>query len=200
MKFGLGNSRTELAVNFPEYLDGLYSYAFVLSRNQAEAQDLVQETCLRALRAMARLRPDSNVKSWLFTILRNIWLNQLRQRKAVLDVADLDANDYGLDRAVGSSRDPHEAYVSDLEREQVQGAIEQLPVEFREVILLREYEELSYEEIAAMLQCPVGTVMSRLARARSKLRELLLATAMAPSGTKRANDAKDTQRGIAQPE
>jgi RNA polymerase sigma-70 factor, ECF subfamily len=200
MKFGVENSRTELAVNLTEYLDGLYGYAVVLSRDQAEAQDLVQETCLRALRAMGRLRPDSNVKSWLFTILRNAWLNQLRQRKPVLDVVDLDSTDYGLDRAVDSSKDPYGAYVSDLEREQVRHAIEQLPLEFREIILLREYEELSYEEIATMLQCPVGTVMSRLARARSKLRELLLATAMAPLRTKRANDAKDTQRGIAQPE
>jgi RNA polymerase sigma-70 factor, ECF subfamily len=199
MKFGVGNSRTELAVNFTEYLDGLYSYAFVLSRNQAEAQDLVQETCLRALRAMGRLRPDSNVKSWLFTILRNIWLNQLRQRKPVLDVVDLDSNDYGLDQAAGSSKDPHEAYVSDVEREQVQRAIEQLPVEFREVILLREYEELSYEEIAAMLQCPVGTVMSRLARARSKLRDLLVSAMIALPGRKSANDAKDTQAQIAKP-
>jgi RNA polymerase sigma-70 factor, ECF subfamily len=197
MKFGVGNSRTELAVNFTEYLDGLYSYAFVLSRNQAEAQDLVQETCLRALRAMGRLRPDSNVKSWLFTILRNIWLNQLRQRKPVLDVSDLDSNDYGLDRASGPSKDPHEAYVSDVEREQVRRAIEQLPVEFREVILLREYEELSYEEIAAMLQCPVGTVMSRLARARSKLRDLLVTAMTALPDRKSANDAKGTQAEIA---
>jgi predicted DNA-binding protein (UPF0251 family) len=67
--------------------------------------------------------------------------------------------------------------VSDLEGEQVRHAIEQLPLEFREVILLREYEELSYENIAAMLECPAGTVMSRLARARSKLRDLLVATA-----------------------
>jgi len=88
------------------------------------------------------------------------------------------------------------AYVSDLEGEQVRQAIEQLPREFREIILLREYEELSYEDIAAMLQCPVGTVMSRLARARSKLRDLLVATAMAPSGTEGTNDAKDTQREI----
>jgi RNA polymerase sigma factor (sigma-70 family) len=123
---------------------------------------------------MERLRPDSNVKSWLFTILRNIWLNQLRQRKS--DVVDLDSDEYGENRAVDSSKDPHAAYVSDLEREQVRHAIEQLPLESREIILLREYEELSYEEIAAMLKCPVGTVMSRLARARSKLRDLLAAT------------------------
>ena len=190
MRFGFGNRHTQLIVNFSEYLDGLYSYAVVLTRNPTEAEDLVQETCLRALRAMERLKPESNIKSWLFTILRNIWLNQLRQRKTAPDKFELDADEQVANRAVDSSRDPHAAYVSDLEGEQVRDAIKRLPLEFREIILLREYEELSYEEIAAMLQCPVGTVMSRLARARSKLRDLLVATARAPSGTKCANDAK----------
>jgi RNA polymerase sigma-70 factor (ECF subfamily) len=74
---------------------------------------------------------------------------------------------------VDTAKDPYATYVSNVEQEQVRGAIQQLPLEFREVILLREYEELSYEEIAAMLESPVGTVMSRLARARLKLRELL---------------------------
>jgi len=148
---------------------------------------------------MGRLRPDSNVKSWLFTILRNIWLNQLRQRKTAPGVVDLDSDQSVANQEVDSSKDPHAAFVSDLEREQVRHAIQQLPVEFREVILLREYEELSYEEMAAMLQCPVGTVMSRLARARSKLRDLLLATAVAQSEAKGGNDAKGVQREITQP-
>jgi RNA polymerase sigma-70 factor (ECF subfamily) len=88
--------------------------------------------------------------------------------------------------------------VSDLEGQQVRNAIEQLPLEFREIILLREYEELSYEEIATLLDCPLGTVMSRLARARSKLRDLLLATAVGWSGTKDGNE-KETQRQAEQP-
>ena len=199
MRFGSSNGLPSPTIDLREYLDGLYSYAMVLSRNPAEAEDLVQETCLRALRAMERLRPDSNVKSWLFTILRNIWLNQLRQRKTVPDVVDLDSDEHGANQAVASSKDPYAEYVSDLEREQVRQAIEHLPLEFREIILLREYEELSYEEIAAMLQCPVGTVMSRLARARSKLRDLLLATAMAPPLTKSASSAKDTECEIREP-
>lgn len=194
MRLGPSNGHTPLTIDLQQYLDGLYGYALVLSRNQAEAEDLVQETCLRALRAMERLRPDSNVKSWLFTIVRNIWLNQLRQRRTAPDMAELDADEHVANQAVDSSRDPYAAYVSDLEGEQVRRAIEQLPLEFREIILLREYEELSYEEIATLLQCPVGTVMSRLARARSKLRDLLAATAKARSGTKGTNDANDTER------
>lgn len=170
MRFGPSDVGPPPTIDLLEYLDGLYSYGLVLSRNQADAEDLVQETCLRALRAMDRLRPDTNAKSWLFTILRNIWLNELRRRKIAPNVDDSDSEEYGANQLADSSKDPYAAYLSDSDRERVRHAIEQLPVEFREVILLREYEELSYEEIAALLQCPVGTVMSRLARARSKLR------------------------------
>jgi RNA polymerase sigma-70 factor, ECF subfamily len=173
MKFGPGNNHSQVSIDFGEYLDALYSYAVVLSRNRTEAEDLVQETCLRALRAMERLRPDSNLKSWLFTILRNIWLNQVRQSRTTPESIDGDVAEEQA-KPAGTPRDPYTIYVSNVEREQVRHAIQQLPLEFREIILLREYEELSYEEIATLLDCPVGTVMSRLARARSKLRDLLL--------------------------
>src|SRR5215472_8836525 len=160
-------------LDFGEYLDGLYGYAMVLSRNTAEAEDLVQETCLRALRGVDRLRSDGSAKSWLFTILRNIWLNQLRQRRTTPDLIDLDATTNGATEPADAAQDPHIDYVNMVEREQVRAAIQQLPLEYREIIILREYEELSYQEIAALLDCPPGTVMSRLARARSRLRDLL---------------------------
>jgi RNA polymerase sigma-70 factor (ECF subfamily) len=180
MKLGPGNNPSQLAIDFNDYLDGLYSYAVVLSRNRTEAEDLVQETCLRALRAMERLRPDSNIKSWLFTILRNIWLNQLRQSRRAGEVVELDLDENSPNMAVDTAKDPYATYASNVEREQVRNAIQQLPLEFREIILLREYEELSYEEITTLLDCPVGTVMSRLARARAKLRELLPTVAHHP--------------------
>jgi RNA polymerase sigma-70 factor, ECF subfamily len=154
-------------------VDALYSYALVLSRNRTEAEDLVQETCLRAIRAMERLRPDSNVKSWLFTILRNIWFNQLRQWRTAPEIVELDLDGTAPNNAIDTTKDPYATYVSNIEQEQVRAAIQQLSDEFREIILLREYEELSYQEIATVLKCPPGTVMSRLARARSKLRDLL---------------------------
>jgi RNA polymerase sigma-70 factor (ECF subfamily) len=157
----------------PAYMDGLYAYAMVLSRNPAMAADLVQESYLRALKAKESLRPDSNVKSWLFTILRNIWLNHLRHERAGPKIAELDSDENLADVSVATSEDPHDLYVRNLQRAQVRAAIQQLPVEFREIIILREYEELSYSEIANVLQCPVGTVMSRLARARSRLGDLL---------------------------
>jgi RNA polymerase sigma-70 factor (ECF subfamily) len=156
-----------------ELSDGLYGYGMVLSRDRTEAEDLVQETCVRAIQATENLRPDSNVKSWLFTILRNIWLNRLRRRRTAPRMVDLDGNESTAQNAVATSKDPHALYVSKVEREQVREAIQQLSEEFREVIVLREYEDLSYQEIAGVLGCPAGTVMSRLGRARSKLRSLL---------------------------
>ena len=157
-----------------EFLDGLYSYALVLTRNHADAEDLVQETYVRAMPAMKKLRVDSNIKSWLFTILRNVWLNQLRKLRngpQMLEIEDGVTN--GI---LEPTKDSHDLYVSKVETEQVRAAIRELPVQFREIILLREYEELSYQEIASILECPVGTVMSRLGRARAKLRTLLVVT------------------------
>jgi len=153
----------------------------VLSRNPTDAQDLVQETCARAIRAAGSLREDSNVKSWLFTILKNIWINQLRQRRSAPKLVELDVDQSIADIVIETSEDPLASYVSKVERERVRQAIQQLPGHFREVILLREYEELSYEEIAGLLNCPAGTVMSRLARARSRLRELLLSDNQKPT-------------------
>jgi RNA polymerase sigma-70 factor, ECF subfamily len=175
MSVGPAAGQSQERLDFGEYLDGLYGYAMVLSRNNAEAEDLVQETCLRALRGMNGLRSNDSAKSWLFTILRNVWLNQLRHRRTAPELIELDADGNDASEPADSTQDPHADYVSQAAREQVRAAIQQLPVEFREIIILREYEELSYQEIAALLECPPGTVMSRLARARSKLRELLAA-------------------------
>jgi RNA polymerase sigma-70 factor (ECF subfamily) len=155
------------------YMDGLYAYAMVLSRNSALAADLVQDTYVRALKAKESLRPDSNVKSWLFTILRNIWLNHLRHERAGPKIAELDSDENLADLSVATTEDPLDLYLRKQQRERVRAAIQQLPIEFREIIVLREYEELPYSEIANVLQCPMGTVMSRLARARSRLGDLL---------------------------
>jgi RNA polymerase sigma-70 factor (ECF subfamily) len=159
-----------------EHLDGLYSYALVLTRNPAEAEDLVQETYVRAIPAMGRLRAGSNTKGWLFTILRNVWLNQLRKWRNGPQMIEMDVGDDVANSIVETSKDSHDLYVSKLEAEQVRAAIQELPINCREIILLREYEDLSYQEIANLLDCPVGTVMSRLGRARAKLRVLLSTT------------------------
>jgi RNA polymerase sigma-70 factor (ECF subfamily) len=156
-----------------EHIGGLYSYAMILTHNPTEAEDLVQETYVRAIPAIGRLRAGSNVKVWLFTILRNVRFNQLRYRRARPQLVEIDRDERTTNLIVETSQDPHALYATKAEREQVREAIRKLPVEFREIVLLREYEGLSYQEIASVLDCPVGTVMSRLARARSKLRTLL---------------------------
>jgi RNA polymerase sigma-70 factor (ECF subfamily) len=125
---------------------------------------------------MGALREDSNVKACLFTILRNIVLKQVRQQRTRPRLLELDADENTADLVIETAKDPHALYVSKVEVEQVREAIMRLPLEFREIILLREYGELSYQEIATLLGCPPGTVMSRLAIARSKLRTLLPAT------------------------
>jgi RNA polymerase sigma-70 factor (ECF subfamily) len=157
-------------------VDGLYSYAMVLTRNRAQAEDLVQDTYVRAIRALGSLRTGSNLNAWLFTILRNVWLNQVRKRRFgphFVEIADC----HGIARAIGQpSQDAHDIYVNKMETVRLQGAIQKLPIELREIIILREYEELSYREIASVLGCPAGTVMSRLARARKKLRTVLSET------------------------
>jgi RNA polymerase sigma-70 factor (ECF subfamily) len=164
-----------------ELSDGLYGYAMVLSRDRTEAEDLVQETCVRAIQATESLRPDSNVKSWLFTILRNIWLNRLRRRRTAPKMVELDGDEGTAQTAIEPSKDPHALYVSKVERRLVREAILQLSDAFREIIVLREYGDLSYQEIAGILGCPAGTVMSRLGRARSKLRSLLSGSLRTPA-------------------
>jgi RNA polymerase sigma-70 factor (ECF subfamily) len=154
-----------------EYLDALYGYALVLTRNRTEAEDLVQETYVRALQARERLRNDSNIKGWFFAIMRNLWLNQ--SSPALVEV---DGQEGGSDYLPANDRSSHEILIGKEDARQVQIAIGQLSTEFREVIMLRELEELSYQQIASILDCPVGTVMSRLGRARAKLRTLLATT------------------------
>jgi RNA polymerase sigma-70 factor, ECF subfamily len=156
-----------------EQIDSLYSYALVLARNRSDAEDLVQETCVRALSAIARLNANSNLNSWMFTILRNVWLNRVRDARAAPHVSGVDIDRFLRDIPTTIPDDPYSLLQSKEEQEQVRQAIEQLSSESREVILLREFEDLSYQDIANILNCPIGTVMSRLARARAKLRALL---------------------------
>jgi RNA polymerase sigma-70 factor, ECF subfamily len=156
-----------------QHLDGLYVYEIALVRNQEEAEDLVQETYLRAIQAFERLQPNSNLKSWLFTILRNIRLNQVRDGLSKPRLVEMDEpteGPWGFDDK--SSKDPLFLYLTKVKQWDVRKAIEALPDVYREVIILREFEGLSYEEIARVLDCRPGTVMSRLSRAREKLKEL----------------------------
>lgn len=153
-----------------EHIDALYGYALALTRNVAEAEDLVQDTFLRAASAAHRPDSSSNVKGWLFVIMRNAWLNELRHKNCGPKFVDLEAGGPTVDQA---QENPHVVYLRKLEREQVRHAIESLPDAYREIVVLRDIEGFTYQEIATVLDCPAGTVMSRLGRARGKLRKLL---------------------------
>jgi RNA polymerase sigma-70 factor, ECF subfamily len=155
-----------------ENINALYRYALMLTRNPADAEELVQETYVRALGAIGRLQPDSNVRGWMFTILRNIWLNQIRGWRHTSSIS-MDEDGSVANSIAQPSKGPYDLYVDKELHQQVRDAISQLPIEFEEIILLREYEDLSYREIAEVLDCPLGTVMSRLGRARSRLRIIL---------------------------
>jgi RNA polymerase sigma-70 factor, ECF subfamily len=156
-----------------EYLDSLYRYALVLTRQRTEAEDLVQETYVRAIEAYKRLRDDSNIKGWLFTILRNQWFNELRKRRTGPQFVEPEGEHSVVDGLPGNFSDALTLLEGQEDAVRIREAIGKLSSEFQEVLILREFEELSYQEIASVLDCPAGTVMSRLGRARSKLRTLL---------------------------
>ncbi|HEX6650976.1 MAG TPA: sigma-70 family RNA polymerase sigma factor [Pyrinomonadaceae bacterium] len=152
-----------------EHIDALFGYAMMLTRDVTEAEDLVQETYVRAARAANQ--PDNNLKPWLFVIMRNAWLNQVRHKNSGPRFVDLEPNESTAD----TQETPHVVYLRKLEREQVRQAIESLPDAYREIVVLRDIEGFTYQEIATVLDCPAGTVMSRLGRARGRLRKLLSA-------------------------
>ena len=151
------------------HIDALYGYAMTLTRNATEAEDLVQETYLRATSAANQPQPNGNLKAWLFVIMRNAWLNQLRHNQSGPRFVELETNEQPED----AGGNPHVVYLRKLEREQVRAAIEKLPDAYREIVVLRDIEGFTYQEIALVLDCPAGTVMSRLGRARAKLRASL---------------------------
>ncbi|MBB6146411.1 RNA polymerase sigma-70 factor (ECF subfamily) [Silvibacterium bohemicum] len=156
-----------------EYLDRLYSYALVLTGNPAEAEGLVEKTYVHALRVMGQPWPCGNMKGWLFTILRGAWLNQLREPRKDPQMAGTEVVDGAANCIVEPSMCSRDIYASKVEAEQVRWAFHELPSDLREIVFLREYEDFSYQEIACVLEDSVVTVMSRLARARAKLREML---------------------------
>ena len=149
--------------------DSLYRYARALSRDPAEAEELVQECFRRALGAARRPAPgDGNeVRRWMFVILRNVWKNERRTR----------AREGGIEEAGTLETAPQHSPENTLLRRalqiEIRTALDSLSEPHREIIVLRDMEGLTYEQIARVLDCPAGTVMSRLARARTRLRQVL---------------------------
>jgi RNA polymerase sigma-70 factor, ECF subfamily len=160
-------------MNFEEamlpHLNAAYNLARWLTRNPDDAEDIVQEAYLRAFRFFGGFH-GSDGRSWFLTIVRNIAYTWLKQNKSLELVTTFDDNLY-LNES--GAPDPETSQVLKSQSEMVMAAVEQLPLEFREVIVLRELEELSYKEISQLLNIPIGTVMSRLARARKRLQKSL---------------------------
>jgi RNA polymerase sigma-70 factor (ECF subfamily) len=155
-----------------DYFDSLFRYALKLTRNHAEAEDLVQETYVRTFQHMDSVRNPNSIKSWMFTILRNIWTSSQRRSKVASIDTEIDVSS-AANAAIDSAGNAYVNYVRVFEVDLVRRALSLLSLETRQILILREYDELSYKAIADLLGCPVGTVMSRLARARFKLRTVL---------------------------
>jgi RNA polymerase sigma-70 factor, ECF subfamily len=181
---GLGNFEDLALV----HLHSMYHAALRLTRNRTEAEDVVQDAILRAFRAFDTFDRATNCRAWLLTILRNVFLNRERRHgREVLDAGLTSIASPG--QAVAdwpAGRDPEDEYLHTVLHGDVDRALRALPFAYREAVILADLEGLTYKEVAQVLDCPVGTVMSRLSRGRALLRQALIGFA------KEHGYAKDT--------
>lgn len=161
------------------FLDALYRTALRMTRSEADAEDLVQETYIRAFRFRDQFTPGTNLKAWLFRILTNTFINSYRRRRAQPEFTELDdVDEFSLYRRMAggagatAARDPESEFLATVVDSEVKDALAELPEKFRSVVLL-DVEGFSYKEIAEMLGIPIGTVMSRLHRGRKFLQKRL---------------------------
>jgi RNA polymerase sigma-70 factor (ECF subfamily) len=173
------NDLDDFEAESTSHLEALYGFALRLTRNTADAEDLVQEAFLRAFRFRASYAPGTNMRAWMFKILSNLFINRYRRSNretSALDGSEGDAiAEAALSRdSVRLLRDPEAHFDAGLFGEHVAKALESLPADFRAVVILSDIEEFSYKEIAEIMGCPIGTVMSRLHRARRALQRHLV--------------------------
>jgi RNA polymerase sigma-70 factor (ECF subfamily) len=174
-------------------IDRLYSTALRLTRQPADAEDLVQETYLRAFRAVRQFRPGTNLRAWLFTILHNTFLNQRRdQGRSPVDT-DSDVVERAGDRA-DDAETPEDVLIRETLDAELQAALDALPEAFREAVWLRDVEQFAYDEIARIVGVPMGTVMSRISRGRRLLHDRLVAQ------RGRADEGSGGRRGRSRPD
>jgi RNA polymerase sigma-70 factor, ECF subfamily len=156
-------------------VDSLHRTALRLTRNQADAEDLVQDTYLKAFRAEAQFRPGTNLKAWMFRILHNTFLNMRREAGRSLVSADSDAVERAP--AAADAVSPEQLLLRQTIDSDLRAALDALPEVFREAVWLRDVEQFTYSEIAELTGVPVGTVMSRISRGRRALHDRLAGSA-----------------------
>lgn len=177
---GQSDSFEELAMPL---FDQLYNFARWLTQNRDEAEDLVQETYVKGLRGFSSFRPGTNFRAWMYRILRNTFLTS-RTGLSATQTVPLDLEEEKNEAADSST--PESILLDRASSEIMQSSIDELPVHFREILLLCEVEEMSYQEISETLSIPIGTVMSRLSRARKALRDGLRARMQPGSSSPRS--------------
>ena len=154
-------------------LPRLYNFARWLTQDRSEAEDLVQETYLKALKGFGSFQPGTNFPAWMYKILRNTFLTSRTGLKAGMTTS-LDDEEHPVPEPA-NTQTPESVLLARADQQAIENALEQLPVKFREIVLLCDVEEMSYHDIASTLSIPIGTVMSRLSRARRAMRQLLAA-------------------------
>src|SRR6202142_736714 len=166
------------------HMDALYGVACRLTRNPTEAEDLVQDALVKAMRAREQFQAGTNLKAWLFRILTNTFINKYRRgglERSVLEGPDADplADGWVSASTMRQLRDPEQIALLPIVEGEVRQALDALPPEFKLAVILCDVEEFSYEEIADIMGCPIGTVMSRLHRGRKLLQKSLYSHALA---------------------
>jgi RNA polymerase sigma-70 factor (ECF subfamily) len=178
------NSSDSFEVELLGHLDTLYGVSCRMTKSTVEAEDLVQDTVVKAMRARDQFTPGTNLKAWLLRILTNTFINRYRRGGLERELFDGPEADSLTEGWVGANtmralRDPETQALSPLVEAEVQRALDELPAEFRLAVVLSDVEELSYKEIADAMGCPIGTVMSRLHRGRRMLQKTLREHAVA---------------------
>jgi RNA polymerase sigma-70 factor (ECF subfamily) len=176
------SAETGFAADALTHLDSLYGAALRLTRNEADAQDLVQDTYVKAFRSARQFTPGTNLKAWLFTILHNTFRN--RRRDIARDPVEVDSERIELAPPADPAATAEEELVRAAMEPGLQEALDSLPDAFREAVWLRDVEEFPYAEIAEMVGVPLGTVMSRISRGRRMLYERLAAKKIEPAARK----------------
>jgi RNA polymerase sigma-70 factor (ECF subfamily) len=197
---GRKQSRADFEEIALPHLDSLYGAAYRLTRNPRDAEDLVQDAMLRAYRFWDSFQKDSNCKAWLFRILTNTFINGYQKRKRNREVlnaakAEQEATDAVLvHENSAAQRDPKHVLLDKTLSDDVARALEELPADFRLAVVLCDVEGFSYKEIAEIMECPVGTVMSRLYRGRRLLKKSLYEFALS-QGIVRAGASPSDEDG-----